>query len=201
MGKTVERFAMPCQVRLVNDTTTPDEQKQIISGVAITYNSRSQDVGGYVRMFAPGCFAESLTTNEVFGLYAHDDNDILSRTSTGSLVINDTPEALQFTMTPPLWHTLFMGRLINNLVDGVSVGVVDCVDEWRKAEDGVIERYITSAGLVELSATAYPAFLATIVELVRFDQFQQDQTPATISYALKELLQCQQRLAELQFGK
>jgi HK97 family phage prohead protease len=190
---------MPCEVALANAQAPEGEQpRQVIVGQAIRYGSRSVDVGGYVRKFAKGCFSGSLGKVECMALYAHDDNDIVGREKNGSLRLADTDDCLTFQLDPPVFDPKFVGRIASGLVDKVSVGIVGAVDNWHKADDGVVEREIVACDLVEISFTSYPAFLDTSAELVQFDQFKasQQEQPRKPTFHTLALVQQQ---AEAQF--
>ncbi len=193
-----EVFSTFTPIKLTN-STEGDTATQVITGTAINYGSRSVDLGGYVRMFRTGCFTGSLERIEVFGLYAHEDNDIVARSYNGSLKLTDTPTGLHFEMTPPLWDAKFMGRIANGLVDKVSVGVNNVVDDWHEAEDGTTVREIITADLLEISFTSYPCFPDTSAELrMLSDYLTTRQQPSTSPAILLSLIQ---RHAEIVFGR
>jgi uncharacterized protein len=194
----VERFTLPCEVKLTNAEVPEGEQPRlVIVGTAINYGSRSVDVGGYVRQFRAGAFSGSLGRVEVFSLYAHDDNDIVGRQKNGSLRLLDSEQGLTFELDPPAFDPKFVGRVSSGLVDKVSVGVTNAVDNWYTADDGVVVRDIVTADLLELSFTAYPAFGDTSAEMRMLNDYLSKQQPARSQTVLLRLIQ---QHAEMSLG-
>lgn len=167
MSKTIERFAMPMQL------DEPQDGKPVIAGYAIKWDSPSQDLGGFRRVFAKGCFTESLASGqEVMALYAHEDNDLVGRQANGSLRIIEDETGLRYELDPPAFDPKFCGRIASKLVDKVSVGVTDASSEWTEGADGLALRTITQATLVEISFTAYPAFTDTSAEMLMLNDWK-----------------------------
>ncbi len=109
MVSMIERFTMPSDVRLaiLPSEATPNDGKQVITGYAIKWNSPSQDLGGFRRVFRPGVFSESLQQNEVYALYAHDDNDLVGRESNGTLRLQEDDQGLRYELDPPDYDPKF----------------------------------------------------------------------------------------------
>ncbi|MGR6999934.1 HK97 family phage prohead protease [Yinghuangia aomiensis] len=58
----------------------------VVSGYAAKYNTRSQDLGGFVETLAPGAFARAIReAHDVRAVINHDANLILGRTAAGNL--------------------------------------------------------------------------------------------------------------------
>ncbi len=146
-------------------------------------------------MFERGCFTESLATQEANYLYAHEDNDIYASTDTGTLRLREDDQGLWIEVTPPEWDQKFCARIRNGLVKHQSVGVMDAVDSWSQDTDPVV-RHILKATLVEISATAYPAFPQTTLEARMLNSLKTKDTPQKDNHQL-ELLQMQQQQAIL----
>ncbi len=171
------------------------EGKEVFAGYAIMWGQPSLNLGGFVRMFERGCFTESLATQEANYLYAHEDNDIYASTDTGTLRLREDDQGLWIEVTPPEWDQKFCARIRNGLVKHQSVGVMDAVDSWSQDTDPVV-RHILKATLVEISATAYPAFPQTTLEARMLNSLKTKDTPQKDNHQL-ELLQMQQQQAIL----
>lgn len=80
-----------------------DENGQhVVSGV-IPYNSISEEMWvGYCEAsrekLQAGCFADWISTNDVYANYAHDETLILGNTKSGTLTLDDKDDGLHFTL-------------------------------------------------------------------------------------------------------
>jgi HK97 family phage prohead protease len=88
-GRELERFSIPNLLKCENR-----DSGEIICGYGILWGQPSSDLGGFVRMFMPGCFTESLASQEVRYLYAHDDDQIYGRTANGTLKVTEDEKGL-----------------------------------------------------------------------------------------------------------
>jgi uncharacterized protein len=137
----------------------------------VAYNSRSEDLGGFTEVIAPGAFTESLKTNEVFAYWSHDSSQVLARQSNGTLRLQDTATALKFQadLDPATtWGANAIAALkrsdVNSNSFGFSVDGPDG-DEWRAQGDGTILRTIHKASLYEVSPVSVPAYGANSASL------------------------------------
>jgi phage head maturation protease len=77
-----ERRFLPAEVRATGDASPR------IEGYAAKFGTRSQDLGGFVEIIAPGAFDACLAGNpDILGLYNHDMNQVLGRTSSGTMTV------------------------------------------------------------------------------------------------------------------
>ena len=132
----------------------------------IVYNSRSEPLP-FIEVLQPGCFTESLKTNEVFAYWSHDSAQPLSRQANGSLRIFDGPTMLRFEadLDP---GTTFGANAISALRSqtvtsnsyGFSVPPDGSGEEWKALADGTVLRTIRKADLWEVSPVSVPAYSA-----------------------------------------
>jgi HK97 family phage prohead protease len=130
---------------------TPDGRR-FIDGL-IPYNSRSEDLGGFVEVIAPTAFKKTLNDRaNVFALWAHDDAEILASTASGTLELQDRDDGLAFSLEvrdtaigEDRWSAIKRGD-----VRGVSFGFYTERDTWDKQQKPAL-RTLVETRLVELS--------------------------------------------------
>lgn len=134
----------------------------------VAYNSKSEDLGGFREIIAPGAFTSSLRTNEVFSFWSHDTSQVLGRQSNGTLRLNDTSQALNFEcdLDPKTtWGSNAIAALKRGDVTANSFGFAvdnDNVpgDTWEMLPDNTILRTVKRAILFEVSPVSVPAYPA-----------------------------------------
>lgn len=90
---------MKNELRYTNTELRASKSKMEISGLAVVYGRKSAPISGAFREKAVyGCLTRCLAGNpDVRMLAQHNPSLILGRTKNGTLVLNDTPDGLQFT--------------------------------------------------------------------------------------------------------
>ena len=143
-----------------------------IRGRAIVYNSRSKDLGGFTEIIQPGAFDHILARQrpklDVVALWNHDNNQLLGRTTSGTLRLIPDDRGVAFELDPP---DTTLGRDLMTLcrrgdIAGCSFAFTVDNDGERvdTAEDGSMTRYIERAtGLFDVSLVTNPAYAATAV--------------------------------------
>lgn len=71
-----------------------------ITGYAALFDSRSQDLGGFIEIIRPGAFQKVLRS-DVRALFNHDRNFILGRTTSGTLQLEEDERGLLYTIDLP----------------------------------------------------------------------------------------------------
>ena len=142
-----------------------------LSGYAAVFNRESENLGGFVEVLKPGCFAEVLKGDpDVRGLLNHDANTIFARTRNGSLKLEEDKTGLRFTAT--IDPSDEDGRRVyskvkSGLIDQCSFAfsVDDKGQKWSERDDGMSLREITNINyLGDVSAVTYPAYPQTSVQ-------------------------------------
>lgn len=141
-------------------------------GYAALYNSRSENLGGFVERLAPGAFNRTLRDGvNKWLLYAHDPNSVLSSTDSNTLQLSSDSKGLHFKGTLP---NTTLGNdvrelLRTGLVDKMSFGfnVPDGGDDWQQDDEdrGLLLRTVRDVNLFEVSIVPTPAYTATNVGL------------------------------------
>lgn len=127
----------------------------------LPYNTPSSDLGGFREIIKPGAFTRSLRQDDIRALWNHDPNWVLGRTSNGTLVLRDTPTALEaeITLDPqdPM-HASWAARVERGDVNAMSFGFEKVLDNWTVAADGTPLRNLLECRLFDISPVTFPAY-------------------------------------------
>jgi HK97 family phage prohead protease len=136
-----------------------------IVGHAAVFNSRSQDLGGFFEIIAPGAFDACLASApDIVGMWNHDDTQIpLGRTSSGTMKVSVDSIGVQYDIDPP--NTTIARDLMVSLrrkdVNASSFGFFCLQDEWSiDPETDSLLRTVQKADIFDCSPVIFPAFLA-----------------------------------------
>lgn len=137
-------------------------QGNILSALAIPYNSRSQDMG-FIEQIAPDAFKESLQ-GDIKALYEHERQHIIGRTQSGTLRLNNTLDGVYAEIDLPNTSigndlAVLVGR---GDISGMSFGFIVDSDSWDYSQEPAL-RTILKATLTEVTVTSDPAYLQTHV--------------------------------------
>lgn len=144
-------------------------KRGLITGRAIVYNSRSENLGGFVEIIAPGAFKDSMN-NDIRALIEHDPTKILGRTSAGTLRLIEDSKGILVEITPP--NTRTAEELLESIerrdIQGMSFGfsVPQGGDDWNVEADPAL-RTVNQALLREVTITALPAYKETDVSVAK----------------------------------
>lgn len=139
--------------------------KPKISGYAAVFNSRSEDLGGFVEVIKPGAFSRTLADGaDVRALVGHDSNQVIGRNKAGTLDVFEDEHGLRVEIDPP---DTSVGRDIVESVrrgdiDSMSFGFIVETDSWN-TEEGQEVRTLEDVELLEVSVVAWPAYQDTEV--------------------------------------
>jgi HK97 family phage prohead protease len=135
-----------------------------LKGVAIVYNSRSHDLGGFREIVRPGAFTRSLASKaDVVCLRDHDNANLLGRTSSGTLALTDSHNGLSFSCPLPATSC---GQDVQELcsrgdLQKCSFGFFCQRDDYDEDLNGDILRTVIDADLFDVSVVSSPAYPAT----------------------------------------
>jgi HK97 family phage prohead protease len=139
-------------------------------GYASVFNSKSQDLGGFVEIVRPGAFTRALTGGaDVRALVNHDPNLILGRSAAGTLVLVEDERGLRVEILPPDTQagrdTLESVR--RGDLDGMSFAFRAIQDKWDYSDKarGTMLRELLDVDLFDVSVVAFPAYPKTDVAL------------------------------------
>ena len=136
-------------------------------GYAAVFNVRSENLGGFVEVISKNAFRETLKTQDVLGLFNHDMNLLLGRTSNGTLSLHEDDHGLRYSLKLP---DTSVGRDVAELlrsrtITGSSFGFNTISDSWSETESGYPERRLLEARLIDISPVSRPAYPQTEASL------------------------------------
>ena len=151
--------------------------RPVITGYAVRYNTLSVDLGGFREQILPGAFDKVLNRQrgkqDVVALFNHDPNQLLGRTSSGTLELSSDDSGLRYSVSLPNTE---LGRTIREMVDrrdlrGSSFAFTlqpGKGDSWEPGEDGKPLRSIREVnGLFDVSVVTHPAYSSSTVAVAR----------------------------------
>ena len=144
------------------------EDRMLVEGYAIVFNSESRDLGGFYEIVKENALDSALERNkDVLALYGHDYANVLGRQSAGTLNLEKDERGVKFTLDLPNTQ---LGRDVFTLVErgdlkGNSFGFTVEKDSWEKVGDKVVRTIEEVRDLIEISIVSMPAYEAT--ELVK----------------------------------
>ena len=147
-----------------------------ISGLAAVYyrddvHGTQFDLGGgIVERIMPGAFTTAIQRDDVVGLFNHDGNEVLGRTSAGTLSLEERDEGLFYEIhdsDAPVNSKV--ARMINDgNLQGSSFAFYITDQELR--DDGDLRiREIREVELVDVGPVTFPAYSATTTNVRGFD--------------------------------
>lgn len=150
------------------------EKRPVIVGYAAVFNSESRNLGGFVETIHPTAFDNVLAAKpDVIGVYNHDRNKLLARTSNGSMTLKTDPHGLRYEMSLPNTETAReVAELVKEgLVTGSSFAFAvdkNSGDTWSSDPRGIRKREIRSVSLLEdVGPVVRPAYGASSVVVSR----------------------------------
>lgn len=138
-----------------------------LRGYAAVFGPMAQIRGAW-ESIAPGAFDDALKRDDVVALVNHDANQLLGRSSAGTLRLGSDSHGLEFEVDLP---NTPVGDSVREYVargdlKGASFGFLPGEDRMSVAKDGRQHRTHTSvAQLIDVSVVTMPAYSDTQVQL------------------------------------
>ena len=142
-----------------------------VEGVAVVFNSWSEDLGGFREKIAPGALDGVIARSDIFALLDHDRRrGILGRSKRGdqvSLKLDVREDGLHYSFEAP--ETALGDEVLSCLergeIDGSSFAFTVLEDQWERNGD-TYERTITKIDeLYDVSPVYSPAYAQTTCDL------------------------------------
>lgn len=193
MGRAVEyRGFELSEIRAVRD-------KLEIEGHAAVFNRLSEDLGGFREQVSPGAFSQTISEDDIYGLFNHDPSKVLGRNRSGTLQLAEDPLGLSMHIDLP--DASYARDLLVSIerrdITGASFGFVvpRGGDSWEEMEGGVALRTLLHVRLLDVSPVTYPAYPQTDVSVAKrsLDEWRTSQRPPSPMARLER----RQKLAEL----
>jgi uncharacterized protein len=142
------------------ETRAAGDGKKYIEGV-IPYNSRSEEMWGFVEVIAPTAFNKTLSDSaNVYAFWGHDEKRILGATQSATLKLEPRDDGLHFSVE--LRDTAEMEDYFQTIArgdcNGVSFGFIAEKESWDNTQEPAL-RTLTEVRLLEVSpGVAFPAY-------------------------------------------
>lgn len=160
------------------------EEGRTVTGYAALFNSPSEQMWNFREKIDPAAF-DGADMNDVRALFNHDPNQLLARTSSGTLSLEVDERGLKYSFDLPDTQA---GRDLGELlrrgdVSQSSFGFTIAEDEWheRKNDAGEVEettRIIKKIHrLYDVSPVTYPAYPDTSVAIRSLEAWRKEQEP------------------------
>lgn len=148
----------PVEVRAAGDGTGT------IGGYALKWMRYSQNLGGFVEQVGRSAVSKSLADGvDVMARYNHDDNALLGRTSSGTLVLREDDEGLEYEVrlpdTQPARDLYALAARGDVSQSSFAFYTVD--EEWSLTEQGFPLRTLLAIRMVDVAPVNTPAYLDT----------------------------------------
>lgn len=153
----------------LNTRDATEEQSSLITGYAAVFNSKTSIGGWFDEIIEPGAFARSLSEKgDVRALFNHNWDNVLGRTKSGTLQLEEDNRGLKFEIELP---NTSVGR---DLAESMSRGDINqcsfgfwiTEETWDYSVDPAL-RTIHEVELYEISVVSIPAYDDTEASLVR----------------------------------
>lgn len=148
-----------------------------ITGYAAVFNSLSEDLGGFREKIEPGAFRKTINADDIRALWNHDDNYVLARNISGSLLLSEDQRGLKFDIIPPdaQWARDLMVSIERGDIDQMSFGFRTISDKWETINSEEI-RTLIEVKLFDVSPVTFPAYPDTEVGLRGLEEYRKNIT-------------------------
>lgn len=191
------------EIRAMETIKAVDDEKMIVEGYALRFNTLSNDLGGFVETISPEALKEA-DLSDVRCLIDHDSSKVLGRTTSETLELKVDDEGLYFRTQLP--NTTYAKDLYENIrlgnINQCSFGFIldENGDEFEKREDGLFKRTLRKIkSLFDVSIVTYPAYNDTqVAPALRSIEQIKEQELADIKAKQQEEVRKQNELLRMQ---
>ncbi|MGM7911264.1 HK97 family phage prohead protease [Yersinia enterocolitica] len=134
-----------------------------IIGYGSVFNTRSEPLWGFREIIKPGAFDDVLG-NDVRGLFNHDPNFILGRSSANTLTLSVDERGLQYNIVAPDTQTirdLVIAPMLRGDItqSSFAFSIARDGESWYEDEEGIVIREISKfSRLYDVSPVTYAAY-------------------------------------------
>lgn len=171
---------------------TRGDGKKVIRGYSALFGVLSEDLGGFREKIDQGAFREPLTRDDVRGLFNHDMNFVLGRTSSRTLLLSEDERGLFMEAEPPdtQWARDLVTSIERKDVTGQSFSFSmdwddDAAETWEQDGNEVIRTIRKVSRLYDVGPVTFPAYPQTDVSVASRAQVP-DQVRAHVEAIRKE---------------
>ena len=168
-----------------------EDQPTRIVGYGSVFNIRSEPLWGFREIIKPGAFDDVLN-DDVRGLFNHDPNFILGRSTSGTLKVSVDERGLQYNIQAPDTQTirdLVLAPMQRGHINQSSFAfrVARDGDHWYEDEEGVVIREIHKfSRLYDVSPVTYPAYQAADSTVRSMKAWQEARDNGAIANAVNQ---------------
>jgi HK97 family phage prohead protease len=168
-----------------------EDQPTRIVGYGSVFNIRSEPLWGFREIIKPGAFDDVLN-DDVRGLFNHDPNFILGRSTSGTLKVSVDERGLQYNIQAPDTQTirdLVLAPMQRGDINQSSFAfrVARDGDHWYEDEEGVVIREIHKfSRLYDVSPVTYPAYQAADSTVRSMKAWQEARDNGAIANAVNQ---------------
>lgn len=155
------------EIRAMETIKAVDDEKQIIEGYALKFNTLSNDLGGFVEEISPEALKDA-DLSDVRCYFNHDSSKVLGRTTSQTLELKVDDEGLYFRCQLP--DTSYAKDLYTSIRRGdisqCSFGFIldEDGDTFEKRDDGLFKRTLNKIKSIwDVSVVSVPAYSDTNV--------------------------------------
>ena len=159
----MERRFLPNECRLEKRQDGPS---RIVGYAAVYYNgteaTQYQLWDDFIERIMPGAFDRAIREDDVRGLFNHNPDNLLGRTSSKTLVLESDGRGLRYTIAPPAGE--LTNRVLENLERGDLSGssfAFNIVKQTMRQEGDTMIREINDVALFDVGPVTFPAYEAT----------------------------------------
>lgn len=172
MSPTIEKREVRDFVEVITLRAAPEGSKSpgTLVGYSAVFNKYSADLGYFREVIKPGAFTKALKTCDCRALLNHNVNNILGRSSAGTLRLTEDELGLKAEIDLP---DTSIGRDTAELVtrrdiQGQSFAFTVSVDQFDWSGETVIRTIIEIEELYDVGPVCYPAYSDTSVAMRAF---------------------------------
>jgi len=175
----MDRRSFPIQLRA--DVATDTDSTRHITGHAAIFNSRSEDLGGFVEIISPGAFSAAIGKSDIRALWNHNSDIVLGRTKSGTLTVREDERGLFVDIIPP--DTQQARDLVASIergdVDQMSFAFTVRASDWKEEGENWLRTITEVEQLYDVSPVTYPAYENTDVSARSLAAFDEEKTKRT----------------------
>jgi HK97 family phage prohead protease len=158
----------------------------LLRGMAIIFNQRSQDLGGFVEVIKPEAIQRTVDEGiDLRAFFDHDPSKVLGRQSAGTLRTEVTPHGLTVEIDPPTVTDPpnLMESIQRGDINGMSFSfrTMPNGEDWKRDGERIV-RTVSDMRVYEVSIVAMPAYQQTDVEVaLRAMHHFEETSPRTVA--------------------
>lgn len=149
----------------------PDDLTDMeLGGLAIVFNSKSNDLGGFREIIKPSAVDRTLAEGiDLRTLWNHNQDLTIGRISAGTMRAKKMPKGLAVEVNPPRWASAYVESVARRDIQGQSFGFRVVTDDWHLEDEEAI-REVLDMTVFETSFVSFPAYPATTAHATKGGQ-------------------------------